>query len=201
MTDFERALQLKEKLITLVDLSVDEELIDDNYYKQERKYLIDYYPEKVPICIKQCRNLADIVNLLKVTYSGTGSWNNRRLFIGNEFLDFLDFLEFAENLPSEKIELKANLQIENSLNIILEKELFDHIQKLLKDEHYFEAITESYKLCIAKIKEITSEEQAHKAFSENNYTKIFGKIPETQTEKNYFEGVKFLHLAIQQFRN
>ncbi len=198
MTDLERALQFKEKLITLISLSIDEELIDDNYYKKERKYFIKRYPQKVPIFIKDCRNWNDFINRFEPTDYYQLDYNN---FIDNEFLDFLDFLELGENVQNTKLQSEDVLELENSLNIILEKELFEHIQKLLKSEHYFEAIIESYKFCIAKLTQITGEEQAHKAFSENNYTKIFGKMHQTQIEKNYFEGVKFLHMAIQQFRN
>lgn len=194
MTDLERVLKFKEKLSSFVNNNA--ESIDDNYYKKERKYFIKRYPQKVPIFIKDCRNWNDFINRFEPTDYYQLDYNN---FIDNEFLDFLDFLEFGENIQSEKINSE---NLDNSLSIILEKELFEHIKKLLKDEHYFEAIIESYKFCIAKLTQITGEEQAHKAFSENNYTKIFGKQSgETDIEKDYFEGIKFLHLAIQKFRN
>ena len=206
MTDLERALQLKEKLITLVDLSVDENLIGDNYYKQERKYLIDYYPEKVPICIKQCRNLNDFTNFLKSVDTGTGSWHSRRMFIYNEFDSFLDFLEFGESVQNTKLQSEDVLELENSLSIILEKELFEHIQKYLKTEDYYHAVKESYMFVREKIKqitgtEITGTEDIYKSFREENHIKLFGKIAESDNEKNYFEGIEFLHLAIQKFRN
>ena len=202
MTDFEKALQLKEKLITLVGLSIDEELIDDNYYKNERKYFIDHYPQKIPDFIKKCRNLNDFTNTLRNVDTGTGSWHSRRMFIDSEFTNFLDFLEFGENLPSEKIELKSNLEIENSLNIILEKDLFEHIKEFLKVENYYHSIEESYKFVREELRKITGEEVAHKAFGEKNYTLIFGKsIGETQAEKDFFEGIKYLNFAVQYLRN
>ena len=44
-------------------------------------------------------------------------------------------------------------------------------------------------------------EKAHEAFSESNYEKIFGHLPATDTEKDFFEGVKFLNMSIQKLRN
>ena len=105
-------------------------------------------------------------------------------------------------MPSEKIELKSNLEIENSLNIILEKDLFEHIKEFLKVENYYHSIEESYKFVREELRKITGEEVAHKAFGEKNYTLIFGKsIGETQAEKDFFEGIKYLNFAVQYLRN
>ena len=48
---------------------------------------------------------------------------------------------------------------------------------------------------------VTDEEQASRAFNDINYKKIFKKEAQTQAEKDFREGIKFLCMAIQNFRN
>ncbi|HEX8973929.1 MAG TPA: TIGR02391 family protein [Patescibacteria group bacterium] len=88
-----------------------------------------------------------------------------------------------------------------NINIELQKEIFDHVQKLLNDGHYFSAVEESYKIVRKKLKDVTGKEKAHEAFNCANYSKIFGHEARNEAENNFFEGVKFLHLAIQNLRN
>ena len=156
MTDLERMSQFKEKLISLMDCDsnmiknyVYEKFIDNNYYEEERKYFIKKYSQKFPYCIRASENLNKFISILNCEMSNL---QNKRLFVKNTLMEFLDFLEFGEIIQSEKI---SSENLDNSLSIILEKELFEHIQKLLKSEHYFEAIIESYKFCIAKLTQIT----------------------------------------------
>lgn len=90
---------------------------------------------------------------------------------------------------------------ENTISIILQKEVFDHVKSLLESGHYFNAVEESYKIVREKLKLITGKEKAHEGFKEDNYEIIFGHQPQNNTEKDFFEGVKFLHMAIQNLRN
>ena len=83
----------------------------------------------------------------------------------------------------------------------MQKEVFDHVQKLLNSGHYFNAVEEAYKIVRKKLKDITGKEKATDAFSKSNYEKIFGHQPKGQAEKDFFEGVKFLHMSIQFLRN
>lgn len=85
--------------------------------------------------------------------------------------------------------------------INIHEDIFNHIKELLNSWHYFNAIEESYKIVREKLKEITWEEQAHKWFKEDNYELIFWHIPKNEAESNFFEWVKFLHMAIQNLRN
>ncbi len=87
------------------------------------------------------------------------------------------------------------------INITLQKEIFDHVQKLLNDGYYFNAVEEAYKIVRKKLKDITGKEKATDAFSEANYEKIFGHKAVDDAEKDFFEGVKFLHMSIQFLRN
>ncbi|MFA5778493.1 MAG: TIGR02391 family protein [Candidatus Paceibacterota bacterium] len=113
--------------------------------------------------------------------------------------------EIAEKLLGKKVEAKENQSKatfkNGNINITLQKEVFDHVQKLLNDGHYFNAVEEAYKIVREKLKDITGKEKATDAFSNSNYEKIFGHQPANDVEKDYFEGVKFLHMAIQFLRN
>jgi uncharacterized protein (TIGR02391 family) len=106
---------------------------------------------------------------------------------------------FGEDMSIEKIS-EANF-LDNTISIVLQKEVFDHVKTLLNSGHYFNAVEESYKIVREKLKSITGEEQAHKAFKEDNCEKIFGHEPQNDAEKDFFEGVKYLHMAIQNLRN
>jgi uncharacterized protein (TIGR02391 family) len=89
----------------------------------------------------------------------------------------------------------------DNINIELQKEIFDHIKKLLNDKHYYNAVEEAYKIVREKLREITGEEKATDACKNSNFEKIFGHKPRNDAEKDFFEGVKFLHMAIQFLRN
>ena len=113
--------------------------------------------------------------------------------------------EIAEKLLGKKVETKeteSTATFKNgNINITLQKDVFDHVQKLLNNGHYFNAVEESYKIVRKKLKDITGKEKATDAFSKSNYEKIFGHQPADEAEKDFFEGVKFLHMSIQFLRN
>lgn len=112
--------------------------------------------------------------------------------VGNKLLG-----DFA---PNNKIITKAKI-INGNINIILQKDVFSHVQDLLESKHYFNAVEEAYKIVRYKLKKITGKEKATDAFSKNNYSKIFGHEAKDEAEKDFFEGVKFLHMAVQNLRN
>ncbi|GAB4032075.1 MAG: hypothetical protein Fur0012_10180 [Elusimicrobiota bacterium] len=89
----------------------------------------------------------------------------------------------------------------NFINIEIRPEIYKHIATLLQSEHYFNAVEEAYKVVRQRLKDITGKERATDAFSEVNQEKIFGRKPKNDAEKDFFEGVKFLHMAIQYLRN
>jgi len=147
--------------------------------------------------------------------------------VGNSILKLVEYIEteiLIDNLPEYKsvnllnatknigikllgedikpVDLLSKASFSNgSINISLQNDMFDHFQKLLKDEHYYNAVEESYKIVRKKLKEITGEEKANLAFSAKNIKLIFGHEATNESEKNFFEGVKFLHMAIQFLRN
>jgi uncharacterized protein (TIGR02391 family) len=110
----------------------------------------------------------------------------------------------GEKLIGKKIKTENTSQAtfkNGNINITLQKDVFDHVQKYLGNEDYFHAVEESYKIVRQKLKEITGKEKAHEAFAESNLEKIFGHKPNNDVEKDFFEGVKFLHMSIQFLRN
>lgn len=119
-----------------------------------------------------------------------------------------DIMTAAKNIGEElfgtkqKVENKSQAIFKNgNINITLQKEVFDHVQELLNSGHYFNAVEEAYKIVRQKLKEITGKEKAHEAFAKSNQEKIFGRKPKNDAEKDFFEGVKFLHMSIQFLRN
>lgn len=113
--------------------------------------------------------------------------------------------EIAEKLLGKKVEVKeskSQATFKNgNINITLQKEIFDHVKKLLNSGNYFNAVEEAYKIVRKKLKDITGKEKATDAFSNLNCEKIFGHQPADDVEKDFFEGVKFLHMSIQFLRN
>lgn len=97
-------------------------------------------------------------------------------------------------------EIKATFT-KGVITITLQKNVFNHVKKLLEDGHYFNAVEESYKIVREKLREKTGQEKATDAFSENNIELIFGHKAKNLIEKDFFDGVKFLHFAIQFLRN
>ncbi len=113
--------------------------------------------------------------------------------------------QIAERLLGKKLDKEKNKSQatykDGNINIKLQKDIFDHVQKLLNDGHYFNAVEEAYKIVRKKLKQITGKEKATDAFNKSNYRKIFGHLPVDDAKEDFFEGVKFLHMAIQFLRN
>lgn len=113
--------------------------------------------------------------------------------------------QIAQRLLGKKIDKNGPISQatfkDGDITISLQDEIFDHVQKLLNDGHYFNAVEEAYKITRKKLKEITGKERATEAFSKSNYKKIFGHLPVDDAEKDFFEGIRFLHMAIQFLRN
>lgn len=90
---------------------------------------------------------------------------------------------------------------DNKIEIVIHEDIYDHIGKYLATEDYFHAVEESYKLVRERLREITGKEKATDAFAASNVEKLFGHQPANEAEKDFFEGVKFLNMAIQFLRN
>lgn len=140
---------------------------------------------------------------------GSGYWDyistnfktyaQRRSFLRKEFDNILDKLKSGINQETESVS-EASFS-DGTISIVLHKEVFIHVKSLLDSKHYFNAVEEAYKIVRQKLKSITGKEKAHEWFKEENYEVIFWHIPKDEAEKDFFEGVKFLHMAIQNLRN
>ena len=112
--------------------------------------------------------------------------------------------EIAEKFLGKNVARESKPQAtyrNGNINIELQKDIFDHVQKLLNDGHYFNAVEEAYKVVRKKLKEVSGKEKATDAFNKANYKKVFGHEPKNEAEKDFFKGVKFLHMSIQFLRN
>ncbi len=106
----------------------------------------------------------------------------------------------GENSVKKEVKTEAAF-VDGNITITLQKDIFSHVQKLLTDGYYFNAVEESYKIVRKKLLNITGREKATDAFSSANCELIFGHQPQDDAEKDFFEGIKFLHMAIQFLRN
>lgn len=98
------------------------------------------------------------------------------------------------------ISTQASFKVD-AITIKINEDILKHVKTLLETGHYFNAVEESYKIVREKLKSITGKEKAHEAFKEDNYVSIFGHKAKDEVENDFFEGVKFLHMAIQKLRN
>lgn len=110
----------------------------------------------------------------------------------NKDMSFKDF--------GYSVSVQASFNVD-AITIKINEYILKHVKTLLETGHYFNAVEESYKIVREKLKSITGKEKAHEAFKDDNYTLIFGHEAKNEAEKDFFEGVKFLHIAIQKLRN
>ena len=111
-----------------------------------------------------------------------------------------DIAKRLEGGKQEEVNIHEKI-IDEKITVVLNEKVFTQVQGLLSDGHYSNAIEEAYKIVREKLKEITGTEKAHEAFKGNNYDVILGHAPINEAEKDSFEGIKFLHMAIQKLRN
>ena len=71
----------------------------------------------------------------------------------------------------------------NKAIIEIHPDIFNHIKDCIENEDYYHAVEEAYKVVIEKLRDITGEEQASKAFNNENYNKIFKKKAENQAKQ------------------
>ncbi|MFT2816833.1 TIGR02391 family protein [Leifsonia sp. A12D58] len=89
----------------------------------------------------------------------------------------------------------------NKIQIEIHADIYAHINRYLATEDYFHAVEESYKVVREALREKTGSEKATDAFKPENQPAIFGHAPTSPAEKDFFEGVKYLNMAIQFLRN
>lgn len=146
--------------------------------------------------------IKEVKTFLKTSW-GSLIPDNYKEFEIIKFKPIFNFEKFKPKLvfiKEKQVRTEANFD-DNTISIVLNKEVFSHIKELLKWWHYFNAVEESYKIVRAKLKSITWKEKAHEWFKVENYEIIFWHKPIDDAEEDFFEWVKFLHMAIQNLRN
>lgn len=134
-------------------------------------------------------------------------FRNRELAIPMNIKFSVEIEKIANKLqmyPSQKVEVNNNMinNVEDDeVTINIRPEIYEHIKRYLATQDYYHAVEEAYKIVRQKLKDLTGEEKASQAFCETNIEKIFGHAPKDDAEKDFFEGIKFLNMAIQKFRN
>lgn len=83
------------------------------------------------------------------------------------------------------IKSSSPVQEWKSINIQIHPDILSHIWTLLETDHFYNAVEESYKYVRNKLREITWEEQWHKAFKEGNFPLIFWKEAESNEKKTF----------------
>lgn len=142
---------------------------------------------KAIICLSNCIRNMELLGANVIFSKGV-------MEIGQRLMDTL-----SEN--NSQIQYKQNIDISNETNIEIHPDIFNHVKSCIGNNDYYHAVEEAYKVVIEKLRDITGEEQASRAFNDTNYKKIFRKEAQTQADKDFREGIKFLCIAIQNFRN
>lgn len=89
-----------EMLHMMLGLATDGD-VPTGEYKRCRKALIDdpSISDKLPRCVKRCRDPAAFWSFIKLQASGSGSWDLRRTYLRDEFEPLLEHLERADRSP------------------------------------------------------------------------------------------------------
>lgn len=176
---------------------------DINIYDEKYSVNGDSMTERLHSFWKQENNKLVAMTLLELA----SLFRNRELAIPMYVKFSVEIEKIANKLqmyPSQKVEVNNNMinNVEDDeVTINIRPEIYEHIKRYLATQDYYHAVEESYKIVRQKLKNLTGEEQAHKAFCYENFEKIFGHAPKDDAEKDFFEGTKFLNMAIQRFRN
>jgi uncharacterized protein (TIGR02391 family) len=186
----------------------------DSFAEFFRSFNIDIYADKYSVNGESMTNrlhtfwqLEDNKVVAMSLLELASLFRNRELAIPMNIKFSPDIEKIANKLlmyPDIKIEtnkIMTNEIKDDEIAITIRPEIYEHIKEYWNNNDYYHSVEESYKIVLQKLKDLTGEEQAHKAFCEENFEKIFGYTPENDAEKDFFEGVKFLNMAIQKFRN
>ena len=101
----------------------------------------------------------------------------------------------------ETLNIEKQIDEIESINVKIHPDIYKHIKKYLNTDDFFHAVEEAYKVVREKLKELTGNERATDAFNDNNMKQIFKYESKDTVEKDFLNGIKFLNMAIQNFRN
>lgn len=115
--DLKNALLLKEMIFAVIQQSD----FDEIAYLHVRNLFVSNSRTSnyVPQIVRSCYSKSDLIAKLCNVASGSGSWQERRIYVQNQFEPFLNHLEYAPTTLSEDSILEViksgNMQIVNEL--------------------------------------------------------------------------------------
>lgn len=112
----------------------------------------------------------------------------------------LDLLPPAASPTAASFTTEATVSA-NRIRIEIHEDIYNHIGPYLATEDYFHAVEEAYKVVREALRDRTGSEKATDAFKPDNLPKIFGHAAANGAESDFFDGVKYLNMAIQFLRN
>lgn len=125
--DKERFLTFQEKLLSFIK---NYNILDDNYYTEEREYFLRKYFDFVPKFLRNRRSKEDFIIYLGEVASGDGCWAKRRKIISEECRLFLDYLEFGiiENFQVGSVIFSDNLilKVPSDIKILCQEFNFNY---------------------------------------------------------------------------
>lgn len=108
----------------------------------------------------------------------------------------------ADDKPPTSVSFTTEATVkDNKIQIEIHEDIYSHIKRYLATEDYFHAVEEAYKVVRQALREKTGSEKATDAFKPENQPALFGHAPIGPAEKDFFDGVKYLNMAIQFLRN
>jgi uncharacterized protein (TIGR02391 family) len=108
----------------------------------------------------------------------------------------------ADDKPPTSVSYTTEATVkDNKIQIEIHEDIYSHIKRYLATEDYFHAVEEAYKVVRQALRERTGSEKATDAFKPENQPALFGHAPIGPAEKDFFDGVKYLNMAIQFLRN
>ena len=111
-----------------------------------------------------------------------------------EYAEFIHYYELLKNY----LDLQNGVP-DDSFWKLVHPQIEEKCKKLFEDGNYPEAVEKSFKVVRDKLRELTGYETGSEAFGRGKL-KISGALA-SHTEKDFNEGVKFLTMAIDRFRN
>lgn len=120
--------------------------------------------------------------------------------------DICQYLEVVRKNRPRKVEnlidYRHNMEVRNALLkafSTLHPKIADRCEDLFQNEHYSESVEASFKVVRDRLRELTGHERGQDAFGRGNLH-IAGAAA-ANVDKAFNEGVKFLLMAIDNFRN
>ncbi len=158
--------------------------------------------EKVIKIIKSGNRIKEVGSRYGLNKPDDGCWYLELLPSFNDYFNKIqrepEYQKFTGRKPAHRL-VKAN---NNSLPIelsTLHPEIYKKCRKLYKTRSYAEAVEKGFKVVRDKLRKLTGHETGSEAFGKGKLHIKGASAP--NVDKDFNEGVKFLTMAIDRFRN